>query len=126
MHAAGELVSFLFEFIPAAVVAPVIVAVVVTLLELLIPVFPVVLVVTAIVISRIGDIAICFTRFIWPETLDIGGIGKFQLTIGDLGQLTLDGVVVYGFLMPVVIGQFHVIGDGVGKSIALVRILFRK
>src|SRR5580692_12167711 len=110
------LVSFLFEFISAAVVVPVVVAVIAALLELLVPVLTVVLIVTAIVAARIGDIAVGFPRFVRPETLDEGGIGEFQLIVGDLGQLGLDGVVMHRFFMPVIIGQLHVIGYGIGKT----------
>src|ERR1700743_1641731 len=124
------LVSFLLEFIAAAVVVAVViavvVAVVVALLEFLVPLVPVVLVVVAAIVARVGDIAIAFAGFNGPETLDIGRVGEFQLAVGDLGEFALDSVVVYGLFMPVVVGQFHVIRYGVGKSISLFGILFRQ
>src|SRR5579863_9438273 len=126
MHAAGGLVSFLLEFIAAAVVIPLVVAAIAALLELLISVLPVVLVVTAVVVARIGDIAVGFPGFVGPETLDVRSIGKFQLTARDLGKLALNGIVVHGLLVPVVISQLHVIGDGIGESVAFVGILFRE
>src|SRR5580658_9940395 len=126
MHAAGGLVSFLLEFITAAVVVPLVVAVIAALLELLISVLPVVLIVATVVVARIGDIAVGFPGFVGPETLDVRGIGEFQLTVGDLGELALDGIVMHGLFVPVVISQLHVISDGVGESVAFVGILFRE
>src|ERR1700722_8249442 len=130
MHAVRGLISFLFEFIAAAATAAVVIAVVVAavvaLLELLIPVLAVVLVVAAVAVARIGDVAVALPRFVGPETLDIGSVGEFQLAIGDLGQLGLDGVIMDGLLMPVIVRQLHVVGDGIGKSGPFVGILFRE
>src|ERR1700722_13391014 len=121
--------SFLFEFVAATVIVPVIVpvviavivAVIVPLLKFLI--VPFVVVVTAVIAKRISPvISIAFATLIGSETLDKGSIGEFELSRRETGQFLLDGVVVNGFLVPVVVGQFHVIGHGIGETIAFVGI----
>lgn len=122
--AAFMLESFLFKFIAAPVVVaviipvvvPVIAAVVVALLKFLVAFVPVVAITAAV--------SFPFPVFVGAEALDIRCIGEFQLTIGQGGKFSLDRVIVDGFLVPVVIRQLHVIGDGIGKTIALVRVLF--
>jgi hypothetical protein len=122
------LVSFLFEFVAATIIAAVVIAVIVAVvvprLEFL--VVPLVIVVIAIIIAkRISPVvSIAFATLVGAETLDKGSIGEFELSRRETGQLLLNGVVVNGLLMPVVVGQFHVIGHGIGKTIALVGIFF--
>jgi hypothetical protein len=48
--------------------------------------------------------------------LDEGSIAEFQLSAGDVIQFCPDRIIVYQFLVPVAVGQFHVICDGMGKS----------
>jgi len=64
--------------------------------------------------------------FIGPEALDIRCIGEFQLAAGELGKFGLDSVVMDGLFMPVIIGQFHVVCNGIGKTVALIRIFLRQ
>src|ERR1700743_41972 len=91
------LISFLFEFIAAAVVIPVVIAVVVAvpLLEFLLPVIAVIAVGIASVIPVITlAVLLC-------ESFDEGRFGEFQLSVGKIRQLALDGVVVDHLFMPV-------------------------
>src|ERR1700733_6515189 len=129
MNARYRLVSFLFEFTTstASVIIPVVAAVIVvvaaapaiaaTRLEFLIAFVAVVVVSSAL---------LPFPVLIRAEALDIGCIGELQLSAGEVGQLALDGVVMDGLLMPVVVGEFHIISDGVGKAAAFVGVLFRQ
>src|SRR6185437_15389776 len=108
---ARALISFLFEFIPAPVVVAVIAAIV-PLLEFLISLVPVI----AIVIAPVVPFALAVV--FGTEALDEGSVGELQLAIGQIGQFALDRVVMHGLFMPVVIGQLHVIGDGIGETAA--------
>ena len=107
------LISFLFEF-SGAVVVPVITVVVIPLLEFLITL--------AAIVGKILTIPV--PALIGPEALHVRRIGEFQLTIGKVGKLALDSVVVNGLLMPVVISQLHVVGDCIGETVAFFRVLF--
>src|ERR1700722_18117719 len=132
MHTLG-LVSFLLEFVVAAVIVPVVIAVVIitVIVRVVVPrleflVVPLVIIVTTVIAAkRISPVVpISFAAFVGTETLDKGGIGELELPCRQTGQLLLDGVVVDGLFMPVVVGQFHVVGHGIRKTIALVRIFF--
>ena len=107
------LISFLFEF-SGAVVVPVITVVIVPLLEFLITL--------ATVVGKVLTIPV--PTLIGPEALYIRRVGELQLTIGKVGKLALDSVVVNGLLMPVVISQLHVVGDGIGEAVAFFGVLF--
>jgi hypothetical protein len=104
-------VPFFLEF--SVSVIPVI-SIVIALLEFLIPFVPIFTVRSTTVTSII----------IASEAFYIRGVGEFQFISGDAAQFTLDGVVVYGFFVPIIVGQFHVISHRICKSILLIRILF--
>lgn len=113
---ANPLVSFLFEFIVAAAI-PVVALVVVALLEFLIPFVPV-------VVAEIVAPVVAFAIFVGAEGFHVWCIREFQLTIGEVIELGLDRVVMDGLFMPVVVGELHIVGNGVGESIAFIRIFF--
>src|SRR3984957_17451383 len=125
------LVSLLFEFVAATVIATiiaavviaVIVAVVVPRLEFLVA--PFIVVIAVIVAKRIPPVvSVAFPTFVGTEALDKRSIGELQLPCREAGELLLNGVVVDGLFMPVIIGQFHVIGHCIGETVALVGIFF--
>ena len=129
----GDLLEpFLFEFIAAAVITAIIASVVTAIITtivttviaaVIIPLLEFLIAFVAI-IAVSAPVVLPFPVFIRPETFDIRRIGKFQLSAREIGQFALDGIVMNGFLMPVVIGEFHVISYGIGESIALVWIFF--
>ena len=53
-----------------------------------------------------------------------GAVIEFKLSFGDTVQLRLYGVIVDQFFVPVAVSQFHVVGDGIGKSLAFVGVFF--
>ena len=113
------LIPFLFEFsraivVPVVPVVPVIAAIVAPLLEFLIA--------FATVIIEI--LTISLPALVGPEALHVWRVGEFQLTGGEIGQFALDRVIVDCFLMPVVIRQLHIVGDGIGKAVAFFRVFF--
>ena len=108
-------ISLLFKF-AGAIVIPVVAVVIIPLLEFLIA-----LAASTIIIEVL---AIAFPSLIGPEALHVWGIGELQLAVGEVGKLALDRVVVYRLFVPVVIRQFHIVGDGIGEAIALFRVLF--
>ena len=56
--------------------------------------------------------------------LNEGPIVEFQLAFGDRLQLALDIIVMHQFFVPVAVSKLHIIGDRVGKTLALFRVLF--
>src|SRR6516162_2964444 len=82
-------------FLELTVTTTAVIAVVISLLEFLIALVAVISISTSVAVTAV------FTS----ETLDKGGIRKFKLTAGNIGQFGLDSVVVYGFLVPVIICQ---------------------
>src|SRR5579871_2560873 len=127
MHARGfeASVPFLFEFIAATIIVPIVpVAVVIPLLEfLVVPLVVAIVVVAAAGIAIDAVLPVAALVLVGSEALDKRSIAELQLTIGELGHLALDSVVMDGLLMPVVIGQLHIIGDSVGEPVALVGVL---
>src|SRR5579872_707337 len=99
-----KLESFLFEFIAAPVVIPLVIAVAAPLLELLVPF---VAVIAAKGVAPVIPVA-CLTVVFRAEALHERCCGKLELTVGEIGQLSLDSVVMDGLLVPVVIGKLHV------------------
>src|SRR5687767_7032219 len=49
----------------------------------------------------------------------IRGVGKLQLALGNGVKLALNGIIMHRILVPVGIRQLHVIGNSVGKALAL-------
>ena len=56
------------------------------------------------------------------ESFYIRCIGKCQLPVGNASQFALNGIIMYYFFMPVVIGKFHVVRYGIGKTRTFIRI----
>src|ERR1700722_2123028 len=106
MHAPGFcgdlLEPFLFEFIGAPIVIPVITPVIIPI------VIPVVIPLLEFLVPFIAIVAVsapfALAVFLGTEALDIRCISKFQLAAGELGKLSLDGIVMDGLFMPVIIG----------------------
>ena len=124
------LVSLLFEFVAATVVATVIAAVVIAVIvAIIVPrleflVVPFIVVITVIAKRITPVVPVAFPAFIGSETLDKRRIGELQLPCREAGELLLNSVVMDGLFMPVIIGQFHVIGHCIGETVALVGIFF--
>ena len=51
-------------------------------------------------------------------------VGEGKLAIGDARQFALNGVVVHLFLVPVGVGQFHIVGHCICESLFLFRVFF--
>src|SRR5262245_38895713 len=63
--------------------------------------------------------AVCCTVLCGPY---VRSIGKFQLSFRDIGQLALDSIIMHSFFVPVAISKLHVVCNGIGKALALLRI----
>ena len=95
--------AFLIKFSATSAVVPVIplIAVISTAgLEFLVSLAP--------VISKSPVVA---PALISPMTPNVRGIGEFKLPLGDCCELTLNGVIMHGFLMPVGVRELHVVSD---------------
>lgn len=62
--------------------------------------------------------------FICPEGFHIRCIGKFKLAMGNVGKFTLDGIVMNLLFVPVVVCQFHIVGNGISEAKFLLGIFF--
>jgi hypothetical protein len=65
--------------------------------------------------TDVGNELVPFYR---RPVLDKGAVVELQLTTCNIGQFSLYGIVVYKFFVPVAVSQFHVIGYGIGKTLA--------
>ena len=123
----APLIAFLFEFITTTIVIPIVVAIVVVviiapLLEFLFPVIAVIATAAKGIAAIVPVVPLTVVFLL--EALDKRRVGKFKLAVGEIRELALDGVVMDHLLMPVAIGQLHVISDRIGKPGAFVRIFF--
>src|SRR6478735_12392239 len=74
---------------------------------------------TKFALLRTVAIAAAFALLLRAEGFYIRRVGKLQLALCNVGQLALDGIIVHHILMPVAVGQLHVIGNRIGKTLAL-------
>jgi len=108
---------FLKLIIPVVIIAIIAVIIIAPRLEFLVSFIPVVTsIISAFPIPVVG----------WAEAFYVWCIGKLQLATGDNIQFALYRIVMHRFLVPVIIGQLHIVGDGIGEPIAFVGIFFRQ